>query len=88
MNIETIKLMYGENAFQNAGIETNDKTIDYETSGNLTYIQILSIVKGLNLMSEFYDVKAACTVKGTGICAVALGQSLAEKLWILIQLIL
>lgn len=78
MNIENIKLMYGENAFQNAGIETNDKTIDYETSGNLTYIQILSIVKGLNLMSEFYDVKAACTVKGTGICAVALGQSLAD----------
>lgn len=70
--------MYGENAFQNAGIEANDKTIDYETSGNLTYIQILSLVKGLNLMSEFYDVKAACTVKGTGLCAVALGQTLAD----------
>lgn len=70
--------MYGENAFQNAGIEANEKTIDYETSGNLTYIQILLLVKGLNLISEFYDVKAACTVKGTGICAVALGQSLAD----------
>ncbi len=70
--------MYGENAFQNAGIEANEKTIDYETSGNLTYIQILSLVKGLNLISEFYDVKAACSVKGTGICAVALGQSLAD----------
>lgn len=78
MKLEDIKLMYGENAFQNAGIETNDKTIDYETSGNLTYIQILSLVKGLNLISEFYDVKAACSVKGTGICAVALGQSLAD----------
>ncbi len=79
MNIEKIKLMYGENAFQNAGIEINDKTIDYETSGNLTYIQILSLVKGLNLISEFYDVKAACTIKGSGICAVALGQSLADS---------
>ncbi len=78
MKLEDIKLMYGENAFQNAGIEPNDKTIDYEISGNLTYIQILSLVKGLNLISEFYDVKAACTVKGTGICAVALGQSLAD----------
>lgn len=78
MKLEDIKLMYGENAFQNAGIEANDKTIDYETSGNLTYIQILSLVKGLNLISEFYDVKAACSVKGTGICAVALGQSLAD----------
>lgn len=78
MKLEDIKLMYGENAFQNAGIEANEKTIDYETSGNLTYIQILLLVKGLNLISEFYDVKAACTVKGTGICAVALGQSLAD----------
>lgn len=78
MKLEDIKLNYGENSFQNAGIETNDKTIDYEISNNLTYIQILSLVKGLNLISEFYDVKAACTVKGTGICAVALGQSLAD----------
>ena len=78
MKIEDIKLMYGENAFQNASIESNDKTVDYETSGNLTYVQILAIVKGLNLVSEFYDVNAACTVKGSGICAVALGQSLAD----------
>lgn len=80
MKLEDIKLMYGENAFQNAGIEANDKTIDYETSKNLTYIQILSIVKGLNLISEFYDVKASCSVKGTGLCAVALGQSLADSM--------
>jgi len=78
MKLEDIKLNYGENAFQNAGIEANDKTIDYETSGNLTYNQILSLVKGLNVISEFYDVKAACTVKGASICAVALGQSLAD----------
>lgn len=78
MKIEDIKLMYGENPFQNAGIEPNDKTIDYETSGNLTYINILSLAKGLNVISEFYDVKAACTIKGTAICAVALGQSLAD----------
>ena len=76
--IENIKLMHGENLYQNAEIEENDKTIDYETSGNLTYIQILSLVKGLNVISEFYDVKAACAVKGTGISAVALGQSLAD----------
>ena len=78
MKIEDIKLNYGENAFQKAEIEQNDKTIDYEVSTNLSYTQILSVVKGLNLISEFYDVKAACTVKGTGICAVALGQSLAD----------
>ena len=78
MKIEDIKFACGENSFQNAEIEINDKTIDYEVSDNLTYLQTLSIVKGLNLISEFYDVKAACTLKGTGICAVALGQSLAD----------
>lgn len=36
-------------------------------------------MKGLNVISEFYDVKAACTIKGTAICAVALGQSLADS---------
>lgn len=78
MKINDIKLNYGENAFQNAGIEANEKTIDYETSGNLTYGQILSLSKGLSLISEFYDVKAACTVKGASICAAALGQSIAD----------
>lgn len=78
MKIEDIKLNYGENAFQKAEIEINDKTIDYEISDNLTYTQLLSVVKGLNLISEFYDVKAACTVKGTGICAVALGQTTSD----------
>ena len=72
MKIDEIKLLNGENSFQNAGLEANEKTIDYETSSNLTYINILSLVKGLNVISEFYDVKAACTIKGTAICAVAL----------------
>jgi phosphoribosylaminoimidazolecarboxamide formyltransferase/IMP cyclohydrolase len=35
-------------------------------------------LKGLDVISEFYDVKAACSIKGTGICAVALGQTLAD----------
>lgn len=78
MRIEDIKFNYGENSFQKAEIERNEKTLDYETSANLTYTNILSLVKGLNVISEFYDVKAACTIKGTSICAVALGQSLAD----------
>ena len=78
MKIEDIKLMFGENSFQKADIVRNEKTIDYEVSGNLTYIELLSIIKGLGVISEFYDVKAACSVKGSGICAVALGQSLAD----------
>ena len=76
MNIEEIKLSCGENAFQTAEIEKNDKTIDYELSANMTYTEMLSVAKGLGVMSEFYDVKAACTIRGTGICAVALAPEL------------
>ena len=78
MRVEDIKLACGENSFQKAEIERNEKTLDYETSSSLNYTNILALVKGLNVISEFYDVKAACTVKGSGICAVALGQSLAD----------
>lgn len=79
MKLEDIKLICGENTHQNAGIERNDKTIDYETSNNLSYLNIRSLLKGLDVISEFYDVKAACSIKGTGVCAVALGQSLADS---------
>lgn len=79
MKLEDIKFLCGENSFQNAELEMNDKTIDYETSNNLTYINVLSLAKGLDVISEFYDVKAACTIKGSSICAVALGQSLADS---------
>lgn len=78
MKFEDIKISCGENSFQNASIEPNEKMLDYETNSNLTYINVLAINKGLNLISEFYDVKAVCSLKGTGVCAVALGQSLAD----------
>lgn len=76
MKIDELKLSCGENAFQTAEIEVNDKTIDYEISANMTYTEMLAIAKGLDVMSEFYDVKAACTIRGTGICAVALAPEL------------
>ena len=76
--MEEITLASGENSFQTARVEKNDKTIDYETNKDLSYIQFLSLAKGLDLISEFYDVKACCSVKGSGICAAALGQSLAD----------
>lgn len=80
MNVNDINFLHGENIFQKAEIEKNDKTIDYEIQGKLTYTQMLSLAKGLNLISEFYDVKALCSMKGTGICAVALGQSVADAM--------
>lgn len=78
MNIDNIEITSGENIYQKAEINKNEKTIDYETSKNLSYTDIISIAKGLDVISEFFDVNAAATTAGTGICAVALGKSLEE----------
>lgn len=75
---EDIKITSGLNIFQNAGYEANDRMIDYETSKNLTFNDILSIHKGLNVISEFYDVICAVTSTSTGICAVSLGKTTEE----------
>ena len=80
MNSDEIKIANGENEFQNASFEMNDKMIDYETSKNLSYLDIISILKGLDVISEFYDVKAAVTTSGSGICAVSLGKTLEEAI--------
>ncbi len=78
MRIEDIKLIHGENLAQNASIEPNEKLVDYEISENLNYVQMISALKGLDVISEFYDVKAACSIKGSNVTAVALGQSQAD----------
>lgn len=78
MKIDELNFISGENLSQKANIEKNEKTIDYETSQNLSYIDILSITKGLNAISEFYDVNAALCVNGSGICAVALDKTLED----------
>lgn len=80
MKIEDIKILNGQNEFQNASFEKNDKTLDYETSKELSYIDIISITKGLDVISEFYDVNAVVTTSGAGICAASLGQSLEDAI--------
>lgn len=80
MKLEDIKITIGENAHQKAAIERNEKTIDYETSKSLSYTDIATIVRGLNVISEFFDVNAVVTASGAGICAVALGKSLEDAM--------
>lgn len=75
MLVDDIRITNGENEFQNAGFEKNDKTIDYETSRNLNFSEIISIKKGLDVASEFYDVNAAISATAMGICAVSLGKT-------------
>ena len=76
MQIDEIQITTGENSFQAASFESNDKMIDYETSKNLSYADMVSISLGLNIISEFYDVMAVATVTPIGICAVALGKTI------------
>ena len=80
MQTEEIQITNGENIYQNAVFELNDKTIEYETSHNLSYADIISLSKGLDIISEFYDVSAAVTVNSVGICAVALGKTAEDAI--------
>ena len=80
MNTEDFEITCGANKHQSASFEKNDKMIDYTSSKKLSFLDILSVTQGLNVISEFFDVNAVVTVKHTGICAVALGKSLEEAL--------
>lgn len=76
--IKNFDFQYGENIHQVARMEKNESSIDYEASDNLTFNEVLALTSGLNLISEFYDVNAACSVISSGVCAAALGQSVAD----------
>ena len=80
MLAEEIKIAEGINNYQSASFENNDRTIDYEISRNLSYLELISILKGLNVISEFYDVNAVVSTTPIGICAVSLGKTLDEAL--------
>lgn len=73
-----INFEYGENSYQTARFEKIENNIEYEINGKLTFNEMISVSRGLNLISDFYDVNAACSVKGNGICAAALGQSVSD----------
>ncbi len=80
MNIEEFEITIGANSHQTASIEKNEKMIDYSSSKPLSFLDIMSIERGLNVISEFFDVNAVVTTSNTGICAVALGKSLEEAI--------
>ncbi len=80
MKVNDIKVSVGVNNFQNACFEENDRTIDYESSRNLSYSEIISITHGLNVISEFYDVISVASTNAIGICAVSLGKMQEEAL--------
>ena len=80
MNLEDYEILNGVNIQQKASLERNEKTIDYTSSKKLTYVDILNIKKGLDVISEFYDVSAVSLISNTNIVAVALEKTLNEAL--------
>lgn len=78
MGIKDLEIICGENSYQTASIEENDKTIDYDVHGELSFVDIMTISKGLNIISEFFDVNAVVTALNNGVCAAALGKSLED----------
>ena len=78
MNIDNIEITQGINSHQKASIKKDEKTLEYTASKQLSYIDIISVTKGLNVVSEFYDVNCAATISNSAICAVALGKTLED----------
>ena len=80
MKIKDFEITSGENNHQSASYEECDKMLDYTSSKKLSFLDILSITQGLNIISEFFDVNAAVTVTNTGVCAAALGKYLKDAI--------
>ncbi len=75
-----IQVITGENLSQKANLEFQEQILDYEISSNLSYSDVLSVSKGLDIISEFYDVLGAASVTPAGICAVSLGKTLEDAI--------
>lgn len=78
MKLEDFNLTYGENNSQKAFIERNDKTIDYDAEKELSYSDIINLSKGLEVISEFFDVNSAVSVSCGKISSLSLGKIASE----------
>jgi phosphoribosylaminoimidazolecarboxamide formyltransferase/IMP cyclohydrolase len=71
---------YGANLHQTAQLYNAQNPINYELLSDveLQYNDILDLKTGLDIASEFYDVKAAVIIKSGMPCGVALGSDCLE----------
>lgn len=71
---------YGANIHQIGQMYKAQSPVEYAvlTDEELSYTDILDLKTGLDLASEFYDVKATVVVKYAMACAVALGADIFE----------
>ena len=81
LNFELIKtLEHGANKQKVATLNKTQEIVDYETPFELTYNDIVSMTKDVEIASEFFDVKGTVLVKNGKLTGVALGSDLSNSL--------
>lgn len=79
-NIEFIKdLSAGATISQSAKLYKTQDIIDYTSSADLAYADIINLTLAMNVLSEFYDVCATVLVKNNTLTGVALGATMIES---------
>jgi len=73
-------LRYGENPHQKAALYRQYGNINFEVLNGkeLSYNNMVDLTAALNIVSEFIDVPAACIIKHSNPCGVALGKDITE----------
>lgn len=79
-NMEFIKdLSAGATISQSAKLYKTQDIIDYTSSADLAYDDIINLTLAMNVLSEFYDVCATVLVKNNTLTGVALGATMIES---------
>ena len=79
-NMELIKdLSAGATISQSAKLYKTQDIIDYTSSADLAYADIINLTLAMNVLSEFYDVCATVLVKNNTLTGVALGATMIES---------
>ena len=79
IKLELIKeLSSGTTISQSARLYQSHEILDYKSSNELGYTDILNLTLALNIASEFYDVCAAVFVKNNTLTGVALGSTIFD----------
>ena len=72
-------LSAGATICQNAKLYKTSDIVDYLTSKDLGYADIINLTLAVNILSEFYDVCATVLVKNNTLTSVALGATLFDS---------
>lgn len=79
-NMEFIKdLSAGATISQSAKLYKTQDIIDYTSSADLAYADIINLTLAMNVLSEFYDVCATVLVKNNTLTGVALGATMIDS---------